>query len=136
MLLNLAVFPQFPSWTVNSLFIKMCMIVSWKCTLMLTTIKKMVGLHSTINTFMMWESHKMLLRILIQVLPHLNSSRPWITSPFTTKSHIKATRSLAAMTSFTACGRPLIPFTLPLMAACSSKLPSLGYFRITSKCNE
>ena len=62
MLLTLAVLHQIPSLTLDSLFIKMCMIVSWKLTLMSTT-RTMIGLHLAIYTLMMWESHKMLLRI-------------------------------------------------------------------------
>ena len=40
---------------------KMFMIVSWKQTLMSTT-RTTIGLHLAINTLMMWESHKMLLK--------------------------------------------------------------------------
>ena len=99
MLLCLAVLHQFPSLTLDSFLISMFMIVSWKHTLMSTTI---IFLHLTINTLMMWESHEMLQRILIKILPHLNSNRPWSTSTFTTKLLIKPTRSLAAMMSSTA----------------------------------
>ena len=99
---NLAVLHQFPSLTLDSFFISMFMTVSWKCTLMSTTTTTMIGLHLTINTLMMWESHKMLHRILIKILPHMNSNRPWSTSTFTTKLLIKTTRSLAAMMSSTA----------------------------------
>jgi hypothetical protein len=100
-LLCLAVLHQFLSLTLDSFFIKMFMTVSWKLTLMSTT-TTMIDLHLTINTLMMWESHKMLQRILIKILPHLNSNRPWSTSTFTTKLLIKTTRSLAAMMSSTA----------------------------------
>ena len=101
MLLCLAVLHQFPSLTLDSFFIKMFMIVSWKHTLMSTT-RTMIGLHLAINTLMMWESHKMLLRILIKISPHLNSNRPWSISTFSTKLLIETTRSLAAMMSSTA----------------------------------
>ena len=101
MLLSFAVLHQFPSLTLDNFFIKMFMIVPWKHTLMSKT-TTMIGLHLAINILMMWESHKMLQRILIKILPHLNSNRPWSTSTFTTNFLIKTTRSLVAIMSSTA----------------------------------